>query len=199
VDGQVTELASAFPWSTITAGPVVDVGGGSGHISIALARQFPTLHSIVQDISPIQISQSQSHLDPKVSSRISFVQHDFFSPQPVYAPPPSAFLIRQVLHNYNDEDCIKILRNIVPAMERCAPGTPLLINDVVMPESGEVTKFEEHNQRQMDFCMLVIFGAKQRTVSEFSGLLKRADERLEVKRSVMRRLGMGLVEVILRS
>jgi methylase of polypeptide subunit release factors len=39
VDGQVTRLVhDSFPWESLKAGKVVDIGGGSGHISIALAR-----------------------------------------------------------------------------------------------------------------------------------------------------------------
>ena len=38
VDGQVTKLHSSFPWASLKAGKVVDIGGGSGHISIGLAR-----------------------------------------------------------------------------------------------------------------------------------------------------------------
>lgn len=87
----------------------------------------------------------------------------------------------------------------MPALECCPTGTPLLINDIVLPEPGRkrvatetgspgeggkagLTKFEEHGLRQLDIAMLVILGAKQRTAREFEQLLKRADERLEVSR-----------------
>jgi hypothetical protein len=42
VNGQVAELHRSFPWASLKNGKVVDIGGGSGHISIGLARVFPS-------------------------------------------------------------------------------------------------------------------------------------------------------------
>jgi hypothetical protein len=134
--------------------------------------------------------------DSSLSSRITFQQHDFFEQQPVTTA--SAFLLRQCLHNYADPDCVKILSGIVPALEQCEPGTPLLINDVVLPESGTVSKFEEHHLRQVDLCMMVTLGAKQRSEKEWERLFKVVDERLEVRRVCRNPLGVGLIEVVLR-
>lgn len=42
VDRQVAELRDSYPWAGLKDGTVVDIGGGSGHISIALAKvRFP--------------------------------------------------------------------------------------------------------------------------------------------------------------
>lgn len=129
--------------------------------------------------------------------RLTFMQHDFFTPQPVR--DANVYFVRQCFHNYNDADCIRILQALVPALECCPSGTPLLINDIVLPEPGRVgavgagkegagakmgkvgyTRFEEHGLRQLDIAMLVLLGAKQRTAREFEQLLEKADERLNV-------------------
>lgn len=130
-----------------------------------------------------------SHL----SSRITIEQHDFFTPQPVH--DADAFLIRQCLPSYNDAECIQIIRAVVPALERCKEGTPYLINDVIMPESGTTTRYEDHYLRTFDFCMLVLVGGKQRTKHDFDVLLKAADPRLEIVRAYENPLGAGLLEV----
>ena len=106
------------------------------------------------------------------------MQHDFFTPQPIH--DAGAFFIRQCIHNYNDKDSTRILSGFVPALEQCDPGTPLLINDTVLPLPGVKTRFEEHSLRQVDMAMMVGYGAKQRTEREFLKLLKDADERFEV-------------------
>ena len=141
-------------------------------------QHFPSLNVIVQDISNHQLDQAQSTALHDLGRRLTFQQHDFFTPQP--EQPANVFLLRQCLHNYNDADCVKILRGVVPALERCEPGTPLLINDVVLPESGTTTRFEERYLRQLDITMLVALGAKQRSEREFNSLFKEADPRFEV-------------------
>ena len=113
-----------------------------------------------------------------LQGRVTFMQHDFFTPQPIH--DAGAFFIRQCIHNYNDKDSARILSGFVPALEQCDSGTPLLINDTVLPLPGVKTRFEEHSFRQVDMAMLVGYGAKQRTEREFLKLLKNADERFEV-------------------
>lgn len=121
-----------------------------------------------------------------LKGRLIFQQHNFFDPEPVH--DANAFLLRQCLHNYNDSDCIKILRAVVPALENCKPRTPLLINDIILPESGTTTRLEERHLRQVDMTMLVALGSKQRTEQEFKALLKEADERFTVSLSQLYRL-----------
>ena len=106
------------------------------------------------------------------------MQHSFFEPQPIR--DAGAFFIRQCLHNWNDQDGVIILRAIVPALEKCRPGTPLLINETIVPEVNTKKRFEEQYLRQLDIAMLLIFGGKQRTLSEFRDILRQADERFEV-------------------
>ncbi|KAK4228090.1 O-methyltransferase-domain-containing protein [Podospora fimiseda] len=198
IDSQITYLSNSYPWASIGQGHVVDVGGGSGHISMALARQFPFLRFTVQDISKTQmLSQADMDLSDLGSGRVTFQQHDFFQPQPVR--DASVFLLRQVLHNYNDADAVKILSALVPALEGCPSTTRLLINDIVLPGSdsgtGAVSKYEEHHLRQVDFSMMVALGAKQRSKLDFDQLLKKSDKRFEIMNVWRNPLGIGLVEV----
>lgn len=197
IDRQITDLSNSYPWASLGEANVVDVGGGSGHISIALARLFPSLRFTVQDISQHMLSHAESS---DLGGRVTFQQHDFFQPQPVR--DASVFLLRQVLHNYNDADSVKILAALVPALEACPPATRLLINDIVLPDShsgGAVSKYEEHHLRQVDFCMMVALGAKQRSQLEFDQVLKTADKRFKIVNVWRNPLGIGLVEVRLAS
>lgn len=127
-----------------------------------------------------------------VEGRISFMQHDFFEPQPLR--DVAAFFIRQCTHNWSDRDVVRIFKGFVPGLEGSAKGTPLLINDTVMPEPGSRPAHEERALRQLDMLMLVGFGAKQRTKAEFEALLKEADSRYEVV-NVHAGGSMGLLEV----
>jgi hypothetical protein len=192
MDRQISELRNEFPWARLGAGAkVVDVGGGSGHVSMYLASQFPELNFLIQDTLSEMLAQAQSKLTANVAKRITFMQHDFFDEQPV--TDASAFFIRHCTHNWNDRDCIKIFQALVPALEKCKPGTPLLINDTILPELNQKPKFEEHGLRRFDIAMFVIFGAKQRTKKEFKKLLEQADPKFKVV-NVHGTNSMGLVE-----
>ncbi|KAL8729320.1 MAG: hypothetical protein Q9166_004817 [cf. Caloplaca sp. 2 TL-2023] len=199
MDRQFSELRDGYPWSRFGRGKIVDVGGGSGHVSIYLAKQFPDLSFVVQDESPDMIAQGQPLLaktdDPSVRNRVSYMRHNFFQPQPVH--DASAFFIRQCVHNWPDQECITILRQFIPALEASPPGTPLLINDTVLPKLNSRTRYEERLLRQLDIAMLVVINAKQRTEKEFRKLVKEADSRFEVKK-VHSDGSMGLVEIYLQ-
>jgi hypothetical protein len=142
------------------------------------AQEYPSLRFIVQDLSEQMLSQAREESLSSLGGRVTFQRHNFFEPQPVH--DASAFLLRQCLHNYNDIDAIKITRAIVPALEKCAPGTPLLLNEVILPENGSTARHIEHHLRQVDMTMMVVLGAKQRSRREFERLLKQADPRYEV-------------------
>jgi hypothetical protein len=141
-------------------------------------QEFPDLRFIVQDVSKQMLSQAQADVVASLGGRITFQPHSFFDTQPVH--DANAFLLRQCLHNYNDLDCIKIIRALVPALEKCDAGTPFLINDIILLESGSTTRHVDHHLRQIDLTMMVALGAKQRSAREFENLLKQADPRFEV-------------------
>lgn len=124
------------------------------------------------------LAQGKPLLTDDLRGRVTYQQHNFFNPQPVH--DASAFFIRQCVHNWPDQECIKILQAFIPALEKCKPGTPLLINDTVLPQLDHKTRYEERLLRQLDIAMLVVINAKQRTEKEFRALLHKADERFEV-------------------
>ena len=86
---------------------------------------------------------------------------------------------------------------MVPGLESSDPNTPLLINDKIIPEAGsEVERLWERERRQVDITMLMLFGAKQRTVAEFKTLLNEVDS-WYVIRKVHEQGALGLLEVYL--
>jgi hypothetical protein len=120
-----------------------------------------------------------------LGGRVTFMQSDFFQPQLIAGNEAGLYFIRQIVHNYNDADVVRIFRAFVPALEKTdnsgsSSSTPILINDMVLPAANTKTKVEEHALRQIDVAMLSALGAKQRTLSEFTTLLKEADPRYEV-------------------
>ncbi|KAL9004068.1 MAG: hypothetical protein Q9188_003103 [Gyalolechia gomerana] len=186
-------LQDGFDWSAIR-GTVVDCGGGNGHISKSLARLHPELNFVVQDSNVDMLVEGRDSLDDDLRGRVTYLQHSFFEPQPT--KDAAAFLIRQCTHNWADDDVVTIFKSFVPGLEHSSPDTPLLINDIIVPEPGTWPRHQERVVRQVDMVMLVNCGAKQRTKAEFELLLKEADPRYEI-RNVFDNGPLGLLEVYL--
>jgi hypothetical protein len=113
-----------------------------------------------------------------LDGRVTFMPHDFFTDQPVSGA--AAYLLRYITHNWSDSDCVRIFRALVPALEKSLPGTPVLINDVVLPDYGSNNKYRENRMRQVDIMMMLVLGAKQRSEKDFRSLLAEADPRFTV-------------------
>lgn len=128
-------------------------------------------------------AESSKSAAKDLSSRVSFQRHDFFTAQSP-AAGISAYLLRQCLHNWSDEDSVKIIKTFIPALE-ASPETALLINEGIMPNRGDVALHEERMFRQMDLAMFVTTNAKQRTEEDWRALVANADRRLKVSREDM--------------
>lgn len=149
----------------------------------------------MQDETDDMLDQGQKLLTDDVRNRVSFSKASFFEPQPYKGA--AAYLIRQCTHNWADHDVVTMFKAVVPGLEGSPPETPLLINDIVLPEAGTVPRYWEREMRQADMVMMVSFGAKQRTKAEFEALLKQADPRYELHK-VHDQGALGLLEVYLR-
>ena len=115
---------------------LMQLGGSSGHVSQIVATAFPAISFIVQDL-PKTIKVSKDQLPTDLNSRIEFQEHDFFQPQPTVA---DAYFLRYILHNWSDDDCIKIIAALHPALR---PGARLLINETISPDDSNMSEFEE--------------------------------------------------------
>lgn len=134
---EIDHLVDGYNWAQFASdarpGRVVDVGGSLGFACIAIAKRFPGLDFVVQDLAKAFV-----HGDPKsavpddVRDRIEFMAHDFFTEQPVKGA--DVYLIRWCLHNWSDKYAIKILRALVPALKK---GARIVVNDGVLPEPSE--------------------------------------------------------------
>ena len=115
-----------FPWNSIGAGMVVDIGGSHGDMMIAIARDFPSLHFIVQDLP--EVISSHPVLSADLAERVSFMPHNFFTEQPIKGA--DVYFFRWIFHGWSDKYCILLLRNLIPALK---PSARLVINDFCLP------------------------------------------------------------------
>ena len=130
-------LVKEFPWASVQK--VVDLGGSQGHASIALARAFPHLHCIVQDL-PGVLHGVEAPGD--LRDQLTYAEHDIFASQPV--KDADVFLLRWVLHDWSDLYAVKILRALIPVLK---PSTRVLINDSCLPDHGSVSLYQQRSVR----------------------------------------------------
>lgn len=140
-------LIDSFDWGALGEAHVVDVGGGMGHASFALAKAFPKLTFTVQDFKKVVENRERAFLEEAkahegLKERITFMAHNAFEVQPV--GHARIYLFRSVFHDWPDKSCIAILQALVPAL---AEGATVLINDYVMPDPGELSFMEDRRAR----------------------------------------------------
>ncbi|ORY18123.1 cercosporin toxin biosynthesis protein [Clohesyomyces aquaticus] len=164
-------LSSYFDWSGLPTGStVVDVGGSQGHVSVHLARKFPHLKFVVQDLGAV-VDGAEDKIPEELKSRVQTMAHDMFTQQPVSA---DVYLLRYVLHDWPDKYCIRVLQKLIPAMTK---GAKVVIQDHLLPEPGTLPMLQEMQIRSMDAIMLSLFNSRERELSDWKKLFQQADER----------------------
>jgi O-methyltransferase/methyltransferase family protein len=146
-------------WQTLT-----DVGGGNGLLLAAILSKYPALQGTLADVpSVLARARRRDFLSGELGGRMRFEPCDFFEAIPLGS---RAYLMKNILHDWNDEQASKILRNCRRAVP--SDGVLLLIEyrlgEDNAPSLGKV----------MDLVMLTITGGKERTVDEHRELLGSA-------------------------
>ncbi|CRG88299.1 Sterigmatocystin 8-O-methyltransferase [Talaromyces islandicus] len=191
-DFNFSDIINAFDWSTLDrpGSALVDIGGGYGQISQALAKKTQHLSFIVQDLQHV-VEHGRQRLPSEFNGRISFEVQNFMEPQQP-GRTPDAYLISRCLHNWSDHNCAVILRCLIPRLRK---GSKVLIWDSVL-DRRPVKKLSEKFNLQQDFIMATISNGKDRSVEEFSHVLELSDGRFKVE-SVQRPEGckLSMIEV----
>ena len=140
-------VLNGFEWNTLENGLVVDVGGSHGSVSIALAQKFQTLQCIVQD--RLEVTKlGKEKLPSDLTGRVSFMEHDFFVEQPIKGA--DVYCFRWIFHDWSDIYASRILKALVPALK---PGAKVLVCEMVLPEPGSVSTYQERAFR----LVLILF------------------------------------------
>ncbi|KAI4595114.1 hypothetical protein KJ359_007089 [Pestalotiopsis sp. 9143b] len=162
-----------YPWEQFGNGTLVDVGGSEGFVCVALARKFPSMSFVVQDLEPV-IAEAKKNAPPDVASRIDFMVHDFFETQPVKGA--DVYFFRWIFHNWSDKYCIKILKSLVPSLRQ---GSRVMISEAILPGPGEIPNGLEGRLRSFDLVMTSIQNARERELNDWIALFRESDARFE--------------------
>jgi O-methyltransferase domain len=154
-------VAETYDFSGIRT--LADIGGSQGFILSLVLPKYPDMRGILFDL-PAVVEGAPSFIKSYgLESRIDVRSGNFFESIPSGA---DAYLLKHILHDWSDEDCLRILKNIYAVAE---PGTKLLIVDTVIGARNE-----HEFGKILDMQMLVHCPGKERTQAEWKELLHAA-------------------------
>ncbi|KAF2827805.1 S-adenosyl-L-methionine-dependent methyltransferase [Ophiobolus disseminans] len=169
-------IVNGYPWAQLQNATVVDVGGSSGFMSVALAMAHPNLIKVIVQDYKHTIEEGAAQLPSNLVGRVSFMAHDFFNQQPLAAA--DVYIMRHVCHNWSTDNCAKIIANIAAVM---SPQSKLLLVEVVvLPSNQEESSVAERYMRNLDVAMLQMLNTQERSESEWREVVRSADTRLEL-------------------
>jgi hypothetical protein len=142
---------------------ICDAGGGYGHLLCTLIQDAPSVEGVVLEVPSVVEDGDQHWHEPMgVTDRVDFVAGDFFEE----VPPADAYLLKHVLHDWTDSECVEILSTIREA----SPDNARLFNcEFVVPGPAQ-----PHLAKLMDIHMMVAVGGLERTEEEYADLFREA-------------------------
>ncbi len=178
--GQETEaMLQVFDLAGV--GVLADVGGGDGSALAATLLRYPRMRGILFDLPEVAERARVNLAGAGLADRCRVIGGDFFRSVPDGA---DTYLLRHVVHDWDDERAVSILQNTSRAMGRA--GRLLVVESLLPPgNDGPLLKL-------LDLSMLVMPGGEERTEEEYRALFARAG--LELTRVVMTQAGVSLLE-----
>ena len=146
---------------------IVDVGGGAGHLLSSVLEAHPRLRGIVYDLAHARGIAEETLRGRGLADRAVFMEGSFFDAVP---PEGDAYLMKSVLHNWDDDRASRILERCAGAMRR---ESRLMILERVMPERISSAP-EDREAVRSDLQMLLGCDGCERTQAQFDALLRGA-------------------------
>jgi precorrin-6B methylase 2 len=154
----------------------IDVGGGSGSLLHALLAANPSLHGIVYDRPEVVPAATSAAKQQGLEDRLSVVGGDFLES----VPEADLYLLKWILHDWDNESCIKLLTNCRRAMRS---GGRVVIVEMELDEKINALS------PLVDLSMLVLLDGRERTTTEYVHLLVASGLRLRRVTPLMAPLG----------
>jgi hypothetical protein len=173
---ETAAMLDAYNFSGI--GVLVDVGGGNGEVITSILNRYPTVRGVLFD-QPSVIQRHGPNVEP--TGRCTATAGNFFEAVPQGA---DAYLLRHIIHDWDDDKSIAILRNCRAAMGN---NGKLLVVEGIVPPGNEpsVSKF-------FDLAMMVLPGGTERTEDEYRRLFNASD--FSLKRIVPTKSWVSILE-----
>ncbi|KAI0192155.1 S-adenosyl-L-methionine-dependent methyltransferase [Astrocystis sublimbata] len=160
------ELAQGANDSTVL---FVDIGGAQGHQCVAFKAKHPHLKGrvVLQDL-PAVIESVNANRPPGFEGVETQVYDAFKTPQPIKGA--RAYYLRNVLHDFPDAECVKMLESIKAGMTE---ESVILIDEMALPERDAPWR-----ATQLDISMITCLAARERSELDWRNLFDQAGLKL---------------------
>jgi hypothetical protein len=161
---------------------LVDVAGGHGAVLTAILQKYPKMRGVLFDLEHV-IAGARPRIDAMgLKDRVQTEAGDFFT---TVTPGADAYIMKHIIHDWDDDRAIRILRNIRTAMGS-KRGRVILLDSVIPPgNTPDLGKI-------IDLEMLLMPGGKERTAEEFERLFSQAG--FELTQIVPTRSPLSVIE-----
>ncbi|MFZ2405009.1 MAG: methyltransferase [Methylobacter sp.] len=157
-------FAADFDWGRFDR--IIDVGGSKGSKSLAILKRHPHLTALVFDRNQV-VQSAASYWTGKVSpallSRLTYQAGDLLDSVPAAKNDKDVYLLSAVLHGMDDENCVKVLRNLVAAS--AGTGARIALMELVVPEVKA-----DFSSAAFDMQMFMATRGRERTLPEWQRL-----------------------------
>lgn len=160
---------------------LADIGGGNGSVLTTVLQRYPDMRGILFDLPGVAERARVNIEAAGLANRCRVVGGSFFDSVPGAA---DAYLLRHIIHDWDDEKATRILGNVHRAL---APGGKLLVVESVVPPGNDPSF-----AKLLDLAMLVLPGGEERTEEEYRQLYEAAGFRLT--RIVPTAAGVSIME-----
>jgi hypothetical protein len=187
-NGAMTDMSVATAPAVVEAydfsgvGVLADIAGGHGYLLSQILKAHPGMSGVLFDVAPVVAGAGALLEREGVASRVERVAGDFFRS----VPRADAYVMKHIIHDWDDERAALILKNINAAMR---PDGRVLIVETIVPEGDG-----PHYSKILDLEMLTSPGGVERTAAEYAALLAEAGLRLT--RIVPTRSPFSVVEAV---
>ena len=164
---------------------VADIGGGFGHLVIALLEKYPAMQGVLMDVPElIPVAKSRNPPPASVATRLEYHGGNMFES----VPTADTYVMKHIIHDWDDERCLQLLRNCHRSM--AGSGRVIGVDSVLTPfgdTSGTAAKF-------LDLLMMAGIRGKERTRQQWEALYGAAGFRVVKVTSLQDNFGTSIVE-----
>ena len=157
----VLEALNGYDFSNISH--ICEIGGGQGHLLSHLQLRYDNLKGTILELEPVVNNQDSSWpIKMGLQDRCRYIKGDMFE----QVPHADLYIMKMILHDWNDDECIKILSNI---HKSASDKSKIFIVEHLVPDPAI-----PHFSKLFDIHMMCATTGRERTIEEYKSILSQS-------------------------